>query len=298
MSAERAVSIANYLTAHGVKPGFVSAHGFGETNPVASNDTPEGRAKNRRVAITLVSATPSGARVGEAEAKKLLKAMSDYLAGQKAISFAYDTNLEVVTKEHQKLLFASSGKIEMSRPDKIRARRSGGFADVELTFDGKTLTLLSKDTNLYAQVEVPGTIDHLIDELRDKLHRPVPGADLLLTNVYDELMPEVVDAKDLGSGVIGGTECDHLAFRTKEVDWQIWIAQGEHPYPCRYVVTSNQVDQAPQYSVQISDWKTGTEVAAEDFGFKNSTDAKQVDDPKKLVNIDELPDQFAVGGTK
>ena len=100
--------------------------------------------------------------------------MSDYLAGQKAISFDYDTNLEVVTKEHQKLLFASSGKIEMSRPDKIRARRSGGFADVELTFDGKTLTLLSKDTNLYAQVEVPGTIDHLIDELREKLHRPVP----------------------------------------------------------------------------------------------------------------------------
>jgi len=131
------------------------------------------------LALIIVSATPSGARAGEAEAKDLLKAMSDYLAGQKAISFAYDTNLEVVTKEHQKLLLASSGKIEMSRPDKIRARRSGGFADVELTFDGKTLTLLSKDTNLYAQVEVPGTIDHLIDELRDKYHRPVPGADLL-----------------------------------------------------------------------------------------------------------------------
>jgi hypothetical protein len=250
------------------------------------------------LALIIVSATPSGARAGEAEAKDLLKAMSDYLAGQKAISFAYDTNLEVVTKEHQKLLLASSGKIEMSRPDKIRAKRSGGFADVELTFDGKTLTLLSKDTNLYAQLEVPGTVDHLIDELRDKYHRPVPGADLLVTNVYDELMPDVVDVKDLGSGVIGGTECDHLAFRTKEVDWQIWIAQGEHPYPCRYVITSNQVDQAPQYSVQISDWKTGTEVAAEDFGFKNSTDAKQVDDPKKLVNVDELPEQFAVGGTK
>ena len=53
LSAERAVSIANYLTSHGVKPDLVSAHGFGETNPVASNDTPEGQAKNRRVDITL-----------------------------------------------------------------------------------------------------------------------------------------------------------------------------------------------------------------------------------------------------
>jgi len=67
----------------------------------------------------------------DADAKKLLKAMSDYLAAQTAISFGYDTNLEVVTKDHQKLLLASSGAIDLSRPDKIRASRHGGFANVE-----------------------------------------------------------------------------------------------------------------------------------------------------------------------
>jgi len=56
LSAERAVAIANYLTLHGVKPDLLSAHAFGETRPVASNDTPEGRAKNRRVDITLTGA--------------------------------------------------------------------------------------------------------------------------------------------------------------------------------------------------------------------------------------------------
>ena len=80
---------------------------------------------------------------------------------------------------------------------------------------------LGKTANLYGQLEVPGTIDHLIDELRDKYGKPVPGADLLLSNIYDELMATVVDVKDMGSGVIGGVECDHLAFRTEEVDWQI-----------------------------------------------------------------------------
>ena len=78
--------------------------------------------------------------------------------------------------------------------------------------------------------------------------RPIPGADLLMSNIYDQLMPEVVDTKDLGSGVIGGVECDHLAFRTKEVDWQIWIAQGSRPYPCRYVITSTQINGSPQYT--------------------------------------------------
>jgi hypothetical protein len=239
----------------------------------------------------------SGAMADEGDAKRLLKAMSDYLAAQETISFGYDTNLEIVTKDHQKLLLASSGMIDLSRPDKIRATRAGGFANVEMIFDGKTLTVLGKDANLYTQAEAPGTLDHLVDELRNKYHKPVPGADLLLSNVYDVLMADVIDVKDLGSGMIGGTECDHLAFRTNEVDWQIWIAQGKQPYPCRYVITAKNVDQGPQYSVQIRDWKTGSEVTADDFGFKNSTNAKKID-LKELTDIDELPNQFTTGGAQ
>ena len=53
LSAKRAVSVVDYLIAHGVKPDLVSAQAFGETHPVVSNDTPEGQAKNRRVDITL-----------------------------------------------------------------------------------------------------------------------------------------------------------------------------------------------------------------------------------------------------
>lgn len=246
-------------------------------------------------ALTLIVAgSLSLAHADEADAKRLVKAMSDYLASQKAISFAYDTNLEVVTPDHQKILLASSGTMEMGRPDKLRVTRHGGFANVEMVFDGKTATLLGKDANLYAQADVPGTIDDLVNAMRDKLHRPVPGADLLLPDVYGTLMHDVTDVKDLGSGVIGGTECDHLAFRAKEVDWQIWIAQGEHPYPCRYVITATQVDQGPQYSIQISDWKTGIDVAADAYTFKNTTEAKKVD-LAKLADTDELPDHLAKG---
>jgi hypothetical protein len=96
------------------------------------------------------------------------------------------------------------------------------------------------------------------------------------------MMRDVDDVKDLGGGVVGGVECDYLAFRTKDVDWQIWIAQGKRPYPCRYVITSKHLSSGPQYSIQIRDWKTGGKVAATDFGFKNPTKAKKVElkDPK------------------
>ena len=237
----------------------------------------------------------TAAHADEAQAKNLLKAMSDYLAAQKAISLAYDTNLEIVTTQQQKLGLASSGTIKINRPDKIRATRAGGFANVESVFDGKTLTLLDKNANSYTQVEVPGTIDHLVDELREKYHRPLPASDLLSADVYGELMPLVVDVKDLGSGVIRGVECDHLAFRTKEVDWQIWIAQGARPYPCRYVITSRKVAALPQYTIDVWDWKTGTEVAFDDFSFKAPADAKKLK-LSDLGDIDELPGVFAPKG--
>lgn len=257
---------------------------------------PAGSITAAALALMLGLVMQPGARADEAYAKSQLKVMSDYLAAQKTISFGYDTSYEVVTKEQQKLALVSSGTITLNRPDKIRIMRSFGFADIEILFDGKTLTLLGKNANLYAQLDVPGTIDHLVDELRDKYNKPAPGADLILTNVYDALMPDVIDIKDLGSGVIGGVECDYLAFRTKEVDWQIWIAQGDRPYPCRYVITTKLVDMAPQYILEITDWKTGDDVASDDFGFKNPTSAKQID-IKDLPGTSDLPEHFQTGGT-
>ncbi|MGB5735382.1 MAG: DUF2092 domain-containing protein [Thiohalocapsa sp.] len=245
------------------------------------------------LSLMMMLGTSMTASADEADAKRLLKAMSDYLAAQQAISFAYDAVLEVVTKEEQILALASSGTVALNRPDKILATRSSGFADVQVSFDGKTLTVLGKNLNIYAQQDVPGTVDNLVDELR-KHNRPLPAADLLLADPYEVLMQDVEDIKDLGSGVVGGVECDYLAFRAKDVDWQIWIAQGERPYPCRYVISSKFMDGSPQYSIQVRDWKTGDEVAATDFSFTPPTDAKQVD-LKELEGADELPQHFQIG---
>ena len=243
------------------------------------------------------AANISAGRADEANAKSLLKAMSDYLAAQKAISFDYDSNLELISTQQQKIALASSGKVTLNRPDKLHATRTGGFANVEMVFDGKALTLLGKNANLYAQVDAPGTIDQLVDVLRDKYHRPVPAADLLMADPYKELMPQVTDAKDLGSGVIHGIECDHLAFRTKEVDWQIWIAQGARPYPCRYVVTSKKVTGWPQYTLDIWGWRAGTEVASDAFKLEIPAGAKQLM-PGQLAELNEIPAHFSAKGAK
>lgn len=54
LSAARAVNVTRYLQRLGVDPTLLSAAAYGEYRPVSENETPEGRAKNRRIEIVLV----------------------------------------------------------------------------------------------------------------------------------------------------------------------------------------------------------------------------------------------------
>jgi chemotaxis protein MotB len=53
LSQKRADNVRQFMISRGVNPRLVSAQGFGEKDPVASNDTPQGQAQNRRVELTL-----------------------------------------------------------------------------------------------------------------------------------------------------------------------------------------------------------------------------------------------------
>ena len=56
LSSARADAVARYLVSKGVPQNTVSAQGFGDARPVAGNDTPQGKAKNRRVEIVIAAA--------------------------------------------------------------------------------------------------------------------------------------------------------------------------------------------------------------------------------------------------
>jgi hypothetical protein len=234
------------------------------------------------VSVTLMSQ----ASADSGDADKLLKAMSDYVASQKTISVSYDSDIEVITSSLQKIQFTSSGQVQLSRPDKLRATRTGGYRDVEVVFDGKLVTINDKDAKHYVQIAAEGTADHLIDVLREGHGVVAPGADLLLPNAFDVMMADVIEGEVIGKGVIDGVECDHLAFRNVEADWQIWIESGTRPIPRKYVITSKGVAEAPQYTLRIKEWKT--DVPADAFVFKPDPSATKIAE-SDLSDIDEVP---------
>jgi hypothetical protein len=225
--------------------------------------------------------------------------MSDYTAAQKSISATFDSDIEIITPELQKIQFASSGQLKLNRPDKLRVRRTGGYADVELIYDGKTLSLYGNNAKSYVQADAAGTVDQVIDTIQSKSGAAMPGTDLLLTNSFDELMTNVIEGRHVGQGVVDGVECEHLAFRGVDVDWQIWIETGARPVPRKYVITSKTLAGAPQYTLRIKDWKTDAIADADAFVFKPPAGATKVDlDAGAMLEFDELPLGTPAGAKK
>src|SRR6266481_2211484 len=247
-------------------------------------------------AVILLAATSA---VRADDSANILKSMTDYLGTQKSLSASFDSDIEIITPELQKIQFASSGQMKLSRPDKLRVRRTGGYADVELVYDGKTISVHGNNAKSYVQADLPGTVDQMIDAIQARSGVGMPGTDLLLSNAFDELMASALEGKHIGLGVVDGVECEHLAFRGPDTDWQIWIETGAKPVPHKYVITSKTLAGAPQYTLRIRDWKTDAFTDADTFVFKPPAGATKVDlDSGVMVEFDELPPGTPSGAKK
>jgi hypothetical protein len=247
------------------------------------------------MAITGVPAPATSAE--DSAAQNILKTMADYVSRQENLSLKYDADVEVVTPAVEKIQFSASGDVTLSRPNKFRISRTGGYADVELVSDGATVTVHDRDGNQFAQVSAAGSFDEVVERLRAEAPVELPGADLLLSKPYEELMAGVLEAKHIGRGVVEGIECEHLAFRNLDTDWQIWIEVGERPVPRKYVITSKAVGAAPQYTLRLREWKTGVSPAADAFAFKPPEGSSGVA-ITLLKDIDEVPAGVVPGGAK
>lgn len=211
------------------------------------------------------------------EADKILIAMSDNLKAMPTLSADYDADHEIIDLAGQKIQYSASGSIALDRTKGFRMTRKGPFADTEVIFDGKTISLQGKSLNVYTQLESPGpSVEEATEELRASTGLDAPGADLLASDPYAALTDGVTKGTVIGSAFVGGVECDHLAFRTDTVDWQIWISKGDKPLPLKYVITTKWVTGAPEYLLRLSNWKTGSIEAAQ-FTFTPPADVKKLD---------------------
>ena len=74
---------------------------------------------------------------------------------------------------------------------------------------------------------------------------------------------------------IGGVECDHVAIRQPDVDWQVWIEKGDAPLPRKVVITTKTQPTQPQYIATLK-WDTSASIDRNLFAFTPPADAVRI----------------------
>lgn len=221
----------------------------------------------------------SEARVSEnvdPRARQIVERMGDFLGRQQSFQVTADSITEVVLQNGMRLQLAASSDVKVRRPDGLRSERRGPMSEVTLVYDGDRMHLVVPRSNVYASADAPDTLDDAIDFARERLDLEAPGADLLYSEPGEGLMEGVQSGMYVGEAEIDGKRAHHVAFREREVDWQLWVQDGEEALPLRYVIVSRRVRSQPQFAVELRDWDLTTEIDPADFTFTPPEGAREI----------------------
>ena len=190
----------------------------------------------------------------EPEADKLLKEMGDFLKNQKEFSVKADVTFDLVEPTGEKIQYSATNTFFVKRPNKVYAQTVGDIGEKKFWYDGKGITLLDVDKNVYAQEKAPANIDSTLDHLMEDYGFSLPLSDFVFSDPYTDLSENVEDGYYVGLHSVRGMKCDHLAFIQENLNWQLWVKEGKQPVPCKIVITYKDVPGSPQYTAVFSDW--------------------------------------------
>ena len=80
----------------------------------------------------------------------------------------------------------------------------------------------------------------------------------------------------VGPATVRGTACEHLAFRSPGVNWEIWIAIKSAAVPLRLAVTFTDRPNFPRTLVEFSNWNLNPWLGAGDFVFRKPRGASEI----------------------
>jgi hypothetical protein len=219
--------------------------------------------------------TAGAARAIEPEAIGALDRMGAFLRTLRAFQVDATISSDDVLEDGERIQLDSVASLVAQRPDRMRLEVTSDRQHRFFLYDGKTFTLWAPRMSYYATVLAPPTLVELADQLEAKFAIDLPLADLFRWGGPRSDSAAITSAKDLGPSEVGGTTCEHFAFRQQGLDWQIWIQNGDYPLPRKVVITTMTDDARPQYSA-VYTWNLAPSYDASTFTFAPPSDAHRI----------------------
>ena len=207
----------------------------------------------------------------------LIRQASDYLALADSLSLHAESVLEEVLPSGQRLHYSRSADILARKPDRLRAEVLSDRGVTRFYYDGRTLSRFDLGENVYARIAVPDTIETALDHAMERFHLDAPLADFLAGNLYDNLLGKAEAAFYAGLHYLEGEKYHHLALSNNDVDYQVWIAEGEAPLVRKIVITYKHIEGSPQLSAVLSGWDLDPLTPDMLFDFYPPIDADEIE---------------------
>ena len=209
------------------------------------------------------------------QAMTALKGMRDYLKTLKAFRIHSEVSKDVLVDTNMKIQKSASNEISVQIPERLHAPRTGDDQDLQLIYDGKTVTLYDAAGKHYATAPAPPTVARTLDAIRARYGIVFPLADFIQMSAEENLPQNITAAGYIGTSRIDGVECDHVAIRQPDVDWQVWIEKGDKPLPRKIVITTKTQPTQPQYIAMLK-WDTTSGIDSNLFTFTPPADAVRI----------------------
>jgi hypothetical protein len=129
--------------------------------------------------------------------------------------------------------------------------------------------------NYYAQLETSGPIAAALDPVESRYGVEFPTPDFLQMTSGDEFSRDLTAAGFVGKSHVDGADSDHYAYRTADVDYQIWIARGDKPLPLKLVITSKKQPAQLEYTALMT-WDLAPKIQDATFAFAPPAGASKV----------------------
>jgi len=221
--------------------------------------------------------TAEGVAVQDQESRTRMMDMAGLISGAGAFSVTIRSGYDAIQTDGQRIEFGERRRITLRRPDRFRvdAERSDGDRGM-LLFDGRTLTAFKPGDNIFAQVDKNGTVDDVLVYMVRDLGLTMPMARMFHSGFRQSLEKMATSVSFVEENFLFDVPTDHLTARSRDVDLQVWIAQGEKPLPLRAVITyKNELGQ-PQFWAELSDWDFSPKVTDESFSFTPPVGAEKI----------------------
>jgi len=205
-----------------------------------------------------------------------LERMGTYLRSLKALQVVAETSTEEVLEDGLKVTYSGTTDLLAEMPNRLRADVKSDRQERLYLYDGKSFTLFARRVNYYATVPTAATTTaELANALEDKYGIEVPLVDLFRWGGPRATTSEITIATDLGPSVVGGTTCQHYAFRQPGLDWQLWVQLGDFPLPRKLVLTTTTDEARPQHTA-VYTWNLAPSFNAAAFTFDPPADARKI----------------------